>query len=69
MTDSAATAQNSADTRLVLVTGPSGAGRLTAINVRKDIGFEMIDNLPLRLLDGSAPIRQGFPRHRRRALS
>ncbi len=36
--------------RLVLVTGPSGAGRSTAINVLEDIGFEAIDNLPLRLL-------------------
>ena len=44
--------------RLVLVTGPSGAGRSTAINVLEDLGFEAIDNLPLslipRLLDGSA---------------
>ncbi len=36
--------------RLVLVTGPSGAGRSTAINVFEDIGFEAIDNLPLGLL-------------------
>ncbi|MDP5306792.1 RNase adapter RapZ [Paracoccus spongiarum] len=44
--------------RLVLVTGPSGAGRSTAINVLEDLGFEAIDNLPLslipRLLDGPA---------------
>jgi UPF0042 nucleotide-binding protein len=42
--------------RLVLVTGPSGAGRSTAINVLEDLGFEVIDNLPLqlvpRVLDG-----------------
>lgn len=41
---------------LVLVTGPSGAGRSTAISVLEDLGFEAIDNLPLslipRLLDG-----------------
>ncbi|KIC12478.1 glmZ(sRNA)-inactivating NTPase [Leisingera sp. ANG-M1] len=36
----------------VLVTGPSGAGRTTAINVLEDLGFEAIDNLPLRLLPG-----------------
>lgn len=36
----------------VLVTGPSGAGRTTAINVLEDLGFEAIDNLPLRLLTG-----------------
>ncbi|MEX5563951.1 RNase adapter RapZ [Pseudophaeobacter sp. 1A16562] len=35
---------------IVLVTGPSGAGRTTAINVLEDLGFEAIDNLPLRLL-------------------
>ena len=44
--------------RLVLITGPSGAGRSTAINVLEDLGFEAIDNLPLslvpRLLDGPA---------------
>ena len=42
--------------RLVLVTGPSGAGRSTAIHALEDMGFEAIDNLPLslipRLLDG-----------------
>lgn len=42
--------------RIVLVTGPSGAGRSTAIDVLEDLGFEVIDNLPLsllpRLIDG-----------------
>lgn len=37
-------------TQLVLVTGPSGAGRSTAIHVLEDNGFESIDNLPLRLV-------------------
>lgn len=36
--------------RLVLVTGPSGAGRSTAVNALEDIGFEAIDNMPLSLL-------------------
>lgn len=44
---------------LVLVTGPSGAGRSTALNALEDLGYEVIDNLPLslipRLLDGTAP--------------
>lgn len=35
---------------VVLVTGPSGAGRSTAIHALEDLGFEAIDNLPLRLL-------------------
>lgn len=42
--------------RLVFVTGPSGAGRSTAVKALEDIGFETMDNLPLsllpRLLDG-----------------
>lgn len=47
--------------RLVLVTGPSGAGRSTAIRALEDLGFEAIDNMPLsllpRLLDGP-PLRR-----------
>src|SRR3546814_20327655 len=37
-------------TRLVLVTGMSGAGRSTALRVLEDEGYEAIDNLPLSLL-------------------
>ena len=36
--------------KIVLVTGPSGAGRSSAIRALEDLGFEVIDNLPLRLL-------------------
>ena len=36
--------------RAVLVTGPSGAGRSTALNALEDLGFETIDNLPLNLI-------------------
>ncbi|MDA7429252.1 RNase adapter RapZ [Primorskyibacter aestuariivivens] len=39
-----------AERRLTLVTGPSGAGRSTALNVLEDLGFETIDNLPLSLV-------------------
>lgn len=35
---------------VVIVTGPAGAGRSTAINALEDLGFEAIDNLPIRLL-------------------
>lgn len=34
---------------LILVTGPSGAGRTTAIRALEDAGHEVIDNLPLSL--------------------
>lgn len=49
--------QNADDTApVVLVMGPSGAGRATAIAALEDLGFEAIDNMPLslipRLLDG-----------------
>jgi RNase adapter protein RapZ len=46
----------SAEHQLVLITGPSGAGRSTAIHALEDLGVEVIDNLPLslipRLIDG-----------------
>jgi RNase adapter protein RapZ len=46
-----------AEQQLLLVTGPSGAGRSTAIHALEDLGFETIDNLPLslvpRLIDGT----------------
>ena len=49
------------DHRLVLVTGPSGAGRSTAIDALEDIGYEVIDNLPLslvpRLIEGPPSVR------------
>ncbi|HMS93976.1 MAG TPA: RNase adapter RapZ [Tabrizicola sp.] len=38
------------DHRLVFVTGPSGAGRTTAIRVLEDLGYEGIDNIPLSLV-------------------
>lgn len=47
--------------RVVFVTGPSGAGRSSALNVLEDAGYEAIDNLPLRLLpallDGPGQVR------------
>lgn len=60
MSDRASTAQ-STPMGIVLVTGPSGAGRSTAIRALEDLGYEVIDNLPLsllpRLLDGPPPNR------------
>ena len=55
--------------RVVFVTGPSGAGRTTAINALEDLGFEAIDNLPLsllpRLLEGPPPDRADGAGHGR----
>lgn len=52
------TAKQIFEHRVVLVTGPSGAGRSTAINALEDMGYEVIDNLPLslvpRLLEGES---------------
>ena len=36
--------------RLIMVSGPAGAGRSTAIRSLEDLGFEAIDNLPLDLV-------------------
>ena len=35
---------------VVLVTGMSGAGKSTALKMLEDLGYEAIDNLPIRLL-------------------
>lgn len=36
--------------KLVLLTGPSGAGRSTALRALEDLGFEAIDNMPISLV-------------------
>ncbi|MGE3692636.1 MAG: RNase adapter RapZ [Novosphingobium sp.] len=37
--------------RVLLVTGLLGAGKTTALKVLEDLGWEAVDNFPLRLLD------------------
>ena len=37
---------------LLIVTGMSGAGRITVLKTLEDLGWEVVDNLPLDLLDG-----------------
>ena len=61
------TAATTAGQSVLLVTGPSGAGRSTAIHALEDLGYEVIDNLPLslvpRLIDGpphARPIALGL---------
>ncbi|MBV1917218.1 MAG: RNase adapter RapZ [Sphingomonadaceae bacterium] len=56
--------------RLLLVTGLLGAGKSTALKVLEDLGWEIIDNFPIRLLerlidtqesgDLAAPLAIGF---------
>jgi UPF0042 nucleotide-binding protein len=56
--------------RIMLVTGVLGAGKTTALRVLEDLGWEAIDNFPIRLLEGlidnpdfgahSAPLAIGF---------
>jgi UPF0042 nucleotide-binding protein len=49
--------------RILLVTGLSGAGRTTVLKTLEDIGWETVDNLPLSMLDRllSSPTPQGAP--------
>ena len=49
--------------RILLVTGLSGAGRTTVLKTLEDLGWEAVDNLPLSLLDRllSSPAPQGAP--------
>ncbi len=49
--------------RILLVTGLSGAGKSTALDVLEDMGWETIDNFPVRLLRGliSSPDNQRAP--------
>ncbi|HEY1605939.1 MAG TPA: RNase adapter RapZ [Allosphingosinicella sp.] len=53
--------------RLLLVTGLSGAGKSTALRTLEDIGWEVVDNLPLSLLEDllSTPPGKGTARRRR----
>lgn len=53
--------------RILLVTGLSGAGKSTVLRTLEDIGWEVVDNLPLSLLDHllSTPLATGAKRRRR----
>jgi UPF0042 nucleotide-binding protein len=50
---------DTAPVRLFMVTGMSGAGKSSALNVFEDLGFETVDNLPVELL--AAALRGGGP--------
>ena len=43
--------ENNHNNQLIIITGASGAGRTTAINVFEDVGFESVDNIPISMID------------------
>jgi UPF0042 nucleotide-binding protein len=53
--------------RILLVTGLSGAGKSTALRTLEDLGWEVVDNLPLSLLEHllSTPLGKSGARRRR----
>lgn len=53
--------------RILLVTGLSGAGMSTVLRTLQDTGWEVVDNLPLSLLDDllSTPLAKGASKRRR----
>lgn len=48
--------------RLVIVTGMSGAGRMTTLKFLEDQGFEAIDNLPIPLIERFVRLEEGLER-------
>ena len=56
--------------RILLVTGLSGAGKTTALKTLEDLGWEVVDNLPLSLLNPllAAPLAAGAERKRPLAI-
>ena len=53
--------------RILLVTGLSGAGKSTVLRTLEDLEWEVVDNLPLSLLEHllSTPLAKGSSRRRR----
>jgi UPF0042 nucleotide-binding protein len=56
--------------RILLVTGLSGAGKSTVLKTLEDLGWEVVDNLPLSLLNHllATPLPAGTDRQRPLAL-
>lgn len=63
-------ARRSGPERILLVTGLSGAGKSTALRTLEDLGWEVVDNLPLSLLEHllSTPLAKGSRRRRPLAI-
>ncbi len=47
--------------RLLLVTGMLGAGKTTALRVLEDLGWEIVDNFPIRMLEAMIDIAPDGP--------
>lgn len=59
--------KSTAPKRILLVTGLSGAGKSTVLRTLEDSGWEVVDNLPLTLLEHllSTPLAKGAAKRRR----
>lgn len=67
----AAVTDRSNPERLLFVTGMSGAGKSTTLNTLEDLGWEVVDNLPIKLLDrllDTPPADSGARDHRPLAI-
>jgi UPF0042 nucleotide-binding protein len=53
---------------LVIITGVSGSGKLTALKAFEDLGFYAVDNLPIALLPKFADLTRDAKTRRRAAL-
>lgn len=60
-TPSPATSETRTRRRFVLITGMSGAGRLTALHALEDFGYVAVDNVPLPLLGDLMRSTAGSP--------
>lgn len=57
-----------ADTQLVIVTGMSGSGKLSALKAFEDLGYYSVDNLPIDLIPPFADLIRQSPEIERAAL-
>ena len=55
--------------KLVIISGRSGSGKSTALNVLEDLGFYCIDNLPVGLLPNLLQQAQGNANSQNMAVS
>jgi UPF0042 nucleotide-binding protein len=61
--DKTTTRKEAPSDRLVLVTGLSGAGRSSALKILEDMGYEVVDNLPIGLITKLIRTEDDNPEH------